>query len=233
MNSAESGKVEQQTEESGRLACPAEREDSLTLRFETWAVPGDIFNYLFKEQYEEVIEGRDAMELSPTLNQPILTCAIVQPDFLAQERLDSVPEQSKGKEKAVPADREGSSSEEEDDGTTGRAWLTHKYSPLHETVQAGYHSWILLAKEKGFQHRDGSLTVRPNNFPKDWIGAAAGDSNDSDNSATAELPWIAQLMLVWWTPGGVAGRIAIGYLTGSEWDVIVKRQGERRTVLLR
>lgn len=55
------------------------------LHFEAWTVSGDVFNYLFDEQDEQSLTGHDD-DLSASLDHPILMCAIIQPEFLAEEK---------------------------------------------------------------------------------------------------------------------------------------------------
>lgn len=38
------------------------------------------------------------------------------------------------------------------------------------------------------------------------------------------MPWVAQLMLVWWK-GGTAERLAVAYVNETAWDAIVERKG--------
>lgn len=127
--------------------------------------------------------------------------------------------------------------------------LTYEYSPLHDTIQTAEHSWVLLAREKGFQSRDGSLTIRPYNEP------GIPDVDDTQLSLTSqltskavsrhlglrkvsrdgteieEMPWVAQLMLVRWQ-GNNAERVAIAYVNGTAWDAIVEKRGEKKAVRL-
>jgi hypothetical protein len=193
------------------------------LQFEAWIVPGDIFTYVIEEQHEQTPSSK--YRLDDTIDHAVLTCAIFAPNT------ESYAEKTQCKKPALEASQANiasgaeDSSDDEGEKTIGVAWLTHGHSPLHETVQEGEYSWVLLAREQGFMGNDRGFTTRPDDFPEEWLTQNDSDEEDRDP------PWMAQLMLVKWDQR-FAQRIALAYIETQVWDGIVAEKGEKRVIFL-
>ena len=112
------------------------------------------------------------------------------------------------------------SSDDEGEKIIGVAWLTHGHSPLHETVQEGEYSWVLLAREQGFMDSDRAFNTRPDDFPEEWLTQNDSDKEDGDP------PWMAQLILVKWDQR-FAQRIALAYIETQHGMELLRRKGRR------
>jgi hypothetical protein len=188
-----------------------------------------VFTYNIQEQEENIPHSRET-NLDDTLDHPILSCPIIDPSP------ETLPRTAKSKDPMIdrpsvnrsPGEEglDSSDDDSESEHVIGEVRLTHENSPLDKTIQDREHSWILLAREKGFKSADGAFNERPDNFPEEWL-----TENDSD-SENGDPPWMAQLMLIRWD-NDFAERVAVAYIAATAWDALVAEQGEKRLISLR